>query len=127
MRTEAVVGIAYESDVETARAVALDALRSTEGVRDEPEPLVLVAELGVSTVDLQLLFWTAPQQRFIRITRDRVLTAVRTALEEAGVEMPADIVVLQGTPSRKAALGNDDDAETTQAGSVRAGRRSPQR
>ena len=126
VRTEAVVGIAYESDVETARTVALEALRTAEGVRAEPEPLVLVGELGASTVDLQLLFWTAPQQRVIRITRDRALTAVKAALEGAGVEMPADIVVLQGTPSLKAAL-RDDDVETTQAGNVRADQRSAQR
>ena len=50
--------------------------------------------------------------------RDRVLTQIKLALDEAGIEMPADIIVLQGTPSLKAAL-RDDEAETTQAGSVR--------
>jgi len=80
--------------------------------------LVLVGELGTSTVDLQLLFWTAPQQRVVRVVRDRALAAVKAALDEVGVEMPADIVVLQGTPSLKAAL-RDDATDTTQAGGVR--------
>ena len=117
VRTEGVVGIAYESDVDRAREAALEALRSTEGVLPTPEPLVLVGELGTSTVDLQLLFWSAPQQRVVRLVRDRALAAVKAALDEAGVEMPADIVVLQGTPSLKAAL-RDDEADTTQAGGV---------
>jgi small conductance mechanosensitive channel len=118
VRSEGVVGVAYESDIELARSTALHALRGTEGVLDQPEPLVLVGELGASTVDLQLLFWTAPQQRVVRVVRDRALAAVKAALDEAGVEMPADIVVLQGTPSLKAAL-RDDEADTTQAGGVR--------
>ncbi len=125
IRTEGVVGIAYESDVPLARSTALDALRECDGVLADPGPLVLVGELGTSTVDLQLLFWSAPQQRSVRLVRDRVLTAVKAALDAAGVEMPADIVVLQGTPSLKAAL-RDDDAETTQAGGLRQHRDSSQ-
>lgn len=118
VRSEGVVGIAYESDVESARGIALEALRGADGVRETPAPQVLVGELGASTVDLQLLFWSAPQQLHVRRTRDAALTAVKAALDAAGVEMPADIVVLQGTPSLKAAL-RDDEAETTQAGGVR--------
>ncbi len=118
IRTEAVVGIAYESDVDRAHRVVLDVLRGLDEVLAEPAPLVLVGELGPSTVDLQVLFWTAPQQALVLQARDRVLTQIKVALDEAGIEMPADIVVLQGTPSLKAAL-RDDEAETTQAGSVR--------
>ena len=118
VRSEGAVGVAYESDVELARSAALRALRGTDGVLERPEPLVLVGDLGTSTVELQLLFWTAPQQRVVRVVRDRALAAVKAALDEAGVEMPAEIVVLQGTPSLKAAL-RDDEAEPTQAGGVR--------
>lgn len=118
VRTEAVVGIAYESDVEQARAVALSALGQADAVLDRPPPWVLVGELGESTVDLHLYFWSAPQQREVLRARDAALAAVKRALDDAGIEMPADIVVLQGTPSLKAAL-RDDEAETTQAGSVR--------
>ena len=117
VRSEGTVGIAYESDVDRARELALDALRGTEGVREDPAPAVLVGELGTSTVDLQLLFWTAPQQAVVRRVRDRALAEVKAALDDAGIEMPADIVVLQGTPSLRAAL-RDDDLEVTQAGGV---------
>jgi small-conductance mechanosensitive channel len=117
VRTEGNVGIAYESDVDRAREVALTALRGTDGVLQDPASAVLVGDLGVSTVDLQLLFWTAPQQAVVRDVRDRALSAVKAALDDAGVEMPADVVVLQGTPSLRAAL-RDDDLETTQAGGL---------
>ncbi|HWH28341.1 MAG TPA: mechanosensitive ion channel family protein [Mycobacteriales bacterium] len=118
VRTEGVVGIAYECDVEQARRVALEALHRTDAVLDTPPPSVLVGELGASTVDLHLFFWSAPQQRQVLLARDAALSAVKRGLDDAGIEMPADIVVLQGTPSLKAAL-RDDEAEATQAGSVR--------
>ena len=118
IRSEAVVGLAYESDLDRAREIVHEVLRGLDGVLDQPAPVTLVGELGTSTVDLQVLFWTAPQQALVRQVRDEVLRHVKTALDDAGIEMPADIVVLQGTPSLKAAL-RDDGAETTQAGSVR--------
>lgn len=121
VRSEAVVGVAYESDVDTARGVALGALERADGVLTQPAPQVLVAELGTSTVDLHLLFWSLPQQRHVRLTRDAALAAVKQDLDSAGIEMPADIVVLQGTPSLKAAL-RDDDAESTQAGGFQQGK-----
>ncbi|HWG94499.1 MAG TPA: mechanosensitive ion channel domain-containing protein [Mycobacteriales bacterium] len=119
VRTEAVVGVAYESDVEAARGTALQALHDCELVLDDPAPLVLVGELGTSTVDLQLLFWSGSRQRDVRLARDEALAAVKAALDDAGVEMPADIVVLQGTPSLRGAL-RDDGLETSQAGGVSA-------
>jgi len=59
----------------------------------------------------------AQDRRRVRHTA-AALAGVKSALEDAGVEMPADIVALQGTPSLKAAL-RDDDTDTTQAGGVR--------
>lgn len=130
IRSEAVVGIAFESDVDHARDVAITVLRSTDGVLTTPEPAVLVGELGVSTVELQLLFWTAPQQAVVRRTRDRVLAAVKVALENAGIEMPAEIVVLQGTPSLKARSarrrGGDHSGRRRASAARRCGERMTQ-
>ncbi len=119
VRTEATVGVAYETDLDRARAVALEALRGVDGVLADPPPGVLVGELGTSTVDLRLLFWTAPQQRTVRVVQDAVLRAVNSAYGEAGIELPAEIVVLQGSPSLRAALGGDEGAEPTPGGGVR--------
>ncbi len=122
VRTEVVVGVAYETDLDRARALAQQALEGVADVLAEPAPRVLVDELGVSTVDVRLLFWTAPQQAHVRVVRDRVLRAALNAFATAGIEMPADIVVLQGTPSLKAAL-RGDGPEPTAGGGVVAGTR----
>ena len=122
VRSEAVVGVAYDSDLPQARQTALQALQGLAEVLDDPAPLVLVGELGVSTVDLHLLFWSGPHQREVRAARDAVLREVKSAYDDAGIEMPADVLVLQGTPSLKAALRDGDDEPTQSGGVVRRGR-----
>lgn len=119
IRSEAVVGVAYETDLDRATRVALEATRGCPDVVADPAPLLLVGELGTSTVDLHVLFWTEPAQRTVRAGRDQVLRAVAAAFDEAGIEMPADIVVLQGTPSLKAAL-RDDGQDPTPGGGTRS-------
>jgi small conductance mechanosensitive channel len=104
IRSEALVGVAYGTDLAQARQVALDAVRDLDGVLAEPPPQLLLNELGASTLDLQLLWWTRPQQAVVRRTRDAVLDAVVRAYDEAGIEMPADIVVLDSTPETREAL-----------------------
>ena len=107
VRSEALVGVAYETDLRLARQVSLEAVRDLPSVLGQPPPLVQVGELGTSTVQLEVLSWTEPQQAVVRRARDEVLTALLRALTAAGVEMPSDIVVLQGTPSLQAALRGD--------------------
>ena len=117
-RSEAVVGVAYESDLALARGVALSALSDVDGVMALPAPRVLVHELGTSTVDLRLLWWTSSQIADVLSVRDRAVTAVKDAFDASGIEMPADITVLQAAPSLRAALSGE--AEVTPGGGVRA-------
>lgn len=54
----------------------------------------------------------------MRQVRDAVLREVTAGFGEQGIEMPAEIVVLQGSPSLKAAL-RDDGQEPTPGGGTR--------
>ena len=111
------VGIAYENDAREASRVVVAALAGVPGVLADPAPEALVRTLGVSTVDVEARFWTVPQQHEGLLALDAAIVAVKAALEAAGIEMPADIVALQATPSFRAAL--QGDADVTPGGSVR--------
>jgi len=118
-RQHFVVGIAYENDAQEATDAITAALTTVDGVRSDPPPIAIVEDLGVSTVDIGAMFWT-DSRRFDSIqVKDAAIKAVKRQLDEAGIEMPADIIALQATPSFKAALQNE--AEVTPAGSVRSG------
>lgn len=116
-RLSFVVGIAYENDADEARTVILDALSDVEGVASDPAPAALVSELGVSTVNIDVYFWTNPVQFESLIVMDRAIRTVKKALDVEGIEMPAEIVALQATPSFRAALSGEH--AVTPGGGVR--------
>ena len=99
VRDEATVRVAHNTDLEHARRVGLHGLQRSEGVLADPAPQVLVENLAGRTIDLRLLFWTSPGQADARRTRDEVLRTVWVAYRDAGIEMPTDILQLEGSQS----------------------------
>ena len=118
-RIDFVVGIAYENDAADATKEIVDALEPVDGVHASPAPVAVVEQLGVSTVDIRVMFWVDSRRGDSVRIKDLAITSVKRRLDEAAIEMPADIIALQATPSLKAALQNE--AEVTPAGSVRIG------
>lgn len=112
-----VVGVAYENDPVEASDAIVAALSSVEGVATDPRPEALVNDLGASTVQIEARFWTAPRQQEALESLARSIVAVKAALEAAGIELPADIVVLQAAPSFRAAV--QGDATLTPGGAVK--------
>ena len=118
VRSDFVIGVAYENDATQARDVIEAALVDVEGVAAEPPPTALVERLNVSTVDLRVRVWSDSRQWDRLTVTDRAIRACKLALERAGIEMPADIVALQATPSFRAAL--QGEGEVTPGGSLRS-------
>ncbi len=87
-RSEYAVGIGYGDDIEKARAAMLEALKGVEGVLLDPPPDVLTDELAGSSVNLEARWWSAPDISTVKHVRSRVLTALKLALDEAGIDMP---------------------------------------
>lgn len=87
-RTTVAVGVDYRDDHDAAREVIRAAVTAVDGVLADPAPEVLLTELGDSSVDFELLYWTAPQMLEVRRVRDRVLAGSKRALEDAGMTIP---------------------------------------
>lgn len=116
-RLSFVAGIAYENDPVDACRVIEQTLRDLDGVASEPPVEALISELGVSTVNIEARFWGGPRQHEGRLLLDQAIKAVKAALDTAEIEMPADIIALQATPSLAAAIRGDDTV--TPGGGVR--------
>lgn len=114
-RIDFVVGVAYEADLDETRQIIVDALNTVEMVRRDPAPEALVNELAAATVNLDARCWVDSSQHEARVARDAAIRAVKKALDDAGIEMPADIIALQATNSLRAAL---HDRPVTPGGSV---------
>jgi small-conductance mechanosensitive channel len=120
-RTSFLVGVAYETDLDRAREIAVMALRGVEGIVEDPPPEALLTELASSTVDIDMRYWSGSAQHESRRVLDRAIAAVKAAFDDAGIEMPSDLLALQATESFVAGLRGEP---VSPGGAVR-GRQGP--
>lgn len=106
IRSDVTVGVAYGSDLGESRRLALETLGRIEGVASDPAPQAFYTEFGGSAIDLDLRYWTDPHQAEIRAVRDRVIEAIHDAFEDAGIEIPFDIITLDAGESLVDVMGN---------------------
>jgi len=105
------VGIAYHNDPAHATTAIVEALQTVPGIERDPLPVAVVHELGVSTVNIRAMFWTdSRRQESITVT-DAAIKAVKARLDADGIEMPAEIIALQATPSFRAALQGTEETK----------------
>lgn len=83
------IGIGYGDDIENARALILETLKSIDMVLDDPAPEVLVVDLAGSTVNLRARWWVTPPMRAdVMASRNAVLSALKAKLTERGIDLP---------------------------------------
>ncbi|MFB6071669.1 MAG: mechanosensitive ion channel family protein [Halobacterium sp.] len=89
LRIHVEVGVDYGSDVDEAMDVAKDAMGDVEDVLTVPRPQVVLKEFGASAVVLDLRFWIdKPSARRRWRAQTAVISAVKSAFDEAGVKIP---------------------------------------
>jgi len=93
-RVRLTVGIGYGDSIESARKIINDVLRKTEGVLTSPEPWVYVSELAPSSVNFNVYFWTGSRQANVLALIDDVTTAIKTALDQAHIDIPYPQIVV---------------------------------
>lgn len=85
-RIDLLIGISYDDDIDKARKLILGLANKEARIVDDPEPIVVVKNLGDSSVDLELRAWTKRQDYWdvrFGLTRD-----VKYALDKAGISIP---------------------------------------
>ncbi|MFB6147970.1 MAG: hypothetical protein ABEJ66_03730 [Candidatus Nanohaloarchaea archaeon] len=63
-------------------------MQDAENVEEEPEPQVLVQELGDSSVNLKLRGWTEPSRADMVASASDVTELVKQKYDEAGIDIP---------------------------------------
>ncbi len=93
--------IDYAVDPDHAEEVLVNAVREVDGVLDDPEPYVLARGVGDSAgTILQVRWWHEPDLRSESRTLDRVMRAIRRALDEAGIGIALpEMRVIGDTPA----------------------------
>ncbi len=79
--------VAYESDIDRAKVLLIKAAKQVQGVKLEPEPIVIVRGFGPSDVQIQLRVWILEARNRRRIA-DEITGRAVAAFADAGVEIP---------------------------------------
>lgn len=87
-RVTILCGVAYGEDIDEARSVIESALDKCESVDTSQPVQVFAHEFGSSSIDFELAWWTDPTPLGYRRSRDEVITQVKRALDDAGIEIP---------------------------------------
>ena len=88
-RTTIICGVAYGEDVDEAREIIAQAVRGVDSVRDDVRDVEIFAqEFADSSINFEITWWTGSRPIDIRSSRDKVVAAVKRALDDAGIEIP---------------------------------------
>jgi small conductance mechanosensitive channel len=85
-RFELVIGISYSDNIEEARAVLLDLASGDDRVLDDPAPVVFIAALADSSVNIGLRVWCATSD-FLQLSWDFTEVA-KKRFDEKGITIP---------------------------------------
>lgn len=87
-RFELVVGVAYGEDVNKAREVIIGALENIEEIDQDRGIEVYAREFNASSLDFTVRWWAKSDPLSMHVSRDRVVTAIKYGLDNAGIEIP---------------------------------------
>ncbi|MFO7557128.1 MAG: mechanosensitive ion channel family protein [Desulfobacterales bacterium] len=102
-RDDFIVGIGYDDSIPFAQEIALKVLADHPAVLNEPEPLVLVENLGPSTVNLRVYFWLDGGRLSWLKVKSSVIRLVKRAFQDSGISLPdeaREVTFPQGVPVR---------------------------
>jgi small-conductance mechanosensitive channel len=113
LRLRVDVGIDYTNDPDRAKRVALDAISDCPEVVNAPPPQVFPKNFGDSAVVMEMRFWIdhpTPPRKWKAVSA--VVTSVKSAFEEEGVEIPFPQRELSGRGGGFDVKGVDGAAES---------------
>ena len=86
-RIKVPIGIAYKEDMQRARNIMMETVKGDDRLLLDPAPNVIVTDLGASSVNMQLRFWTEdPMLKFGLMWE--YTEKCKQAMDRAGIEIP---------------------------------------
>lgn len=82
------LGVAYDTDLARAQALALETVRALPFVLDAPEPSVWIEELGDSAVIIKVAAWIAQHETSFLKARSEAWRLCIAAFDAEGIAMP---------------------------------------
>ena len=87
-RVSLIVGVAYGEDIDQSRHTIQGAVRPLGTVDADRDVDVFANAFSSSSIDFEVTWWTISTPFEVRRSRDEVVTAIKAALDDAGIEIP---------------------------------------
>lgn len=100
-RDSFIVGIGYDDSIPEAQRIARKVLSGHLAVLKDPEPWVLVDDMGRATINLRIYFWLNGHEHSFLKVRSSVIRLLKHAFQEAGISMPdeaREVIFPRGIP-----------------------------
>ena len=82
------IGISYDSDLNKARELIIQAAKSTERVLTEPYPNCHLIEFGNSSINLECRVWISDPSKGLSNIKSDILLKVWESFKENNIEIP---------------------------------------
>ena len=87
-RHEVLAGVSYDTDLDKAAEVIRKAVESVDLVEVDKGIDVFAVEFNSSSVDFKVRWWAGSTPRNMWESKDKVIRAIKRALDDAGIEIP---------------------------------------
>ncbi len=87
-RLDLTIGVACDTDLELARATALEAVAGIDGILAEPAPQLAFHTFGDSSIDFTLYIWINTQTNGMLAAKDASVFTINESFGEKGIDMP---------------------------------------
>ncbi|WFL77110.1 mechanosensitive ion channel family protein [Altererythrobacter arenosus] len=101
-----VVGVSYDTNLDKAAEVIRKAVETVDAVDVDKGIDVFASEFNSSSVDFLVRWWAGSTPRAGHESRDKIVRAIKSALDQAGIEIPFPYVT--HTFKEKVPLGDKD-------------------
>ena len=125
MRGQFIVGVGYDADIQHAQQMARQITMGQENVLRDPEPQILIDELGSSTYNLKVYFWVDVEKTSVVKMSSVLMRNITLAFLEAGISMPDDAreiifpqgLTVKGANTARVEAINDENEQTEKSSS----------
>ena len=104
-RHEVLAGVSYDTDLDQAAEVIRKAVESVDLVEVDKGIDVFAVEFNSSSVDFKVRWWAGSTPRNMWESKDKVIRAIKRALDDAGIEIPFPYIT--HTFKERVPLGRD--------------------
>ncbi|ABG60579.1 mechanosensitive ion channel family protein [Cytophaga hutchinsonii] len=99
-RTQIVIGVAYGTDLESARKILLDLVADQDSILKNPTPFVLISDFDSSSIRLQLFFWTSTPFAG-NFVKSELIIAIQNAFKTNSIQFPHQDIFIKPFPSNE--------------------------